>query len=198
MSLEQLECPNCGSDTLTSNPDGTLTCSFCGDRYAAPGGVLCPSCGQVNDEEANYCQECGYDLIRECPACGAGSPHDATHCQICGRPLSALEEIVERLQEKTAGRLERQMRESVDIKVQEEADSQRRLEEMWLQEHERQQAIATAKAEQQRQEQLLVRSVFILVILVILVILGVILISVSSSGGESAPSGLPILLTAYA
>ncbi len=139
MSLAELECPNCGAATLESNPDGTLTCSFCGNHYAAPEGVLCPSCGTANDQGIGYCKECGYDLIRECLGCGADNPHSATHCQTCGRALSSVEAMVNRLQQGTAGRLERQMSQSREIKAREQADSQRRLEEMWVREHERQQ-----------------------------------------------------------
>lgn len=197
MALEQLECPNCGSATLESNLDGTLTCSFCGNRYAAPEGVLCPSCGQVNDEEAGYCQQCGYDLIRECIACGAGNPYDAERCQTCGRSLTALETMVERIQEGTAGRLDRRMREAGDVKAREEASSQRRLEEMWVKEHQRQQTIAEGQVEQRRQEQLLMRVAFIGLIIVVLIFI-LVFVFINASGGEAEPSGLLIGLSAYA
>jgi ribosomal protein L40E len=197
VSLEQLECPDCGSNTLVSNADGTMTCSFCGNHYAAPEGGVCPACGEVNDKEAGYCRQCGYDLIRECPRCGADNPHGATHCQNCGRSLSVLETVVERVQMRTADRLDRQMRDAGDIKAQEEAASQRRLEEMWEREYERQQAIAEAQIEQKRQEMLLMRLAFAGVALFILILIVAVLV-LGCSGVERAPASLPILLVAYA
>ena len=68
-----------------------------------------------------------------------------------------LDALIGRMQEKTPDRLERQMREAGEIKAQAEASSHNRLEEMWMQEHERQQTIATQQAEQRRQEQMLMR-----------------------------------------
>jgi hypothetical protein len=197
MSLAELGCPNCGAATLASNPDGTLTCSFCGNHYAVPEGVLCPSCGTANDEGRGYCKECGYDLIRECLGCGADNPYSATHCQACGRSLSSVEAMVERLQQGTAGRLERQMSDAKEIKAREEADSQRRLEEMWTREYERQQHIAEDQVEQKRQEALIMRLVFIGVIVVIVLFI-IVTIAWRSSGGDAEPSGWQILLSAYA
>ncbi len=197
MSLAELECPNCGAAALESNPDGTLTCSFCGNHYAAPEGVLCPSCGTANDQGIGYCKECGYDLIRECLGCGADNPHSATHCQTCGRALSSVEAMVNRLQQGTAGRLERQMSQSREIKAREQADSQRRLEEMWVREHERQQDIAEDQVEQKRQEALMIRLVLVGVVVVI-VLLIIFTIFSRSSGGNAEPSGLQILWSAYA
>jgi ribosomal protein L40E len=197
VSLEQLECPDCGSKALVSNPDGTMTCSFCGNHYAAPEGVLCPACGEVNDAKAGYCRQCGYDLIRECPRCGADNPHGATHCQNCGRSLSVLETVVERAQIRTADRLVRQMHEAGDIKAQEEAASQRRLEEMWEREYERQQTIAEAQAEQKRQEMLLMRLALIGVALFIVILIVVVLV-LGCSSAEHAPASLPVLWVAYA
>lgn len=197
MSLAGLECPGCGAAGLQSNPDGTLTCSFCGNHYAAPKGVVCPSCGAANDEGRGYCAGCGYDLIRECLGCGADNPYSATHCQTCGRSLSSVEALVERLQHGTADRLELQMDQAREIKEREEADSQRRREDMWKREYERQQRVNEDQTRQKRQETRLMRLVFILVILFILFIV-VLTIIHFSSGGDVAPSGWQSLWSAYA
>jgi ribosomal protein L40E len=182
---------------LQSNPDGTLTCSFCGNHYAAPGGVLCPACGATNDEGQGYCAQCGYDLIRECLGCGADNPYSATHCQTCGRSLSSLEAMVERLQQGTAGRLEQQMDQAREIKEREQAASQRRQEELWRREYERQQRVNEEQAVQTRQETRTVRLVFTLVIIFILLVVVFIVIR-ACSGGDAAPSGWQILWSAYA
>ncbi len=88
-----------------------------------------------------------------------------------------LDSIVERVQKGTADRLGSRMREADTIKAKEEAASQRRLEEMWVREHERQRAIADAQAEQRRQEQMLVRYVLVggVIILTLVVIVAIVL-----------------------
>jgi hypothetical protein len=107
-----------------------------------------------------------------------------------------LDSLIERLQEGTAGHLDRQMQAAQEIKAQEEKASRRRLEEMWMREHERQLAIARSKAEQQRQEQMLVRGVLIAGAIFILI---VILISVGLrlAGGEPRPESLLPAFRAY-
>lgn len=82
-----------------------------------------------------------------------------------------LDSLIKRAQERAADRLERQMRDSQQIKSEEDAASQRRLEEMWIREHERQRAVAESKAEQQRQEQALVRYVLIAVAIAIIIVI---------------------------
>jgi ferric-dicitrate binding protein FerR (iron transport regulator) len=108
-----------------------------------------------------------------------------------------LNSLIDRMQEGMADRLDRQMYEAERIKAQEEAASQSRLEEMWMREHERQRAIAEAKAEQRRQEQMLVRYALIGVAIIILVVI-VLALVLSQLGGETAPASLPLLLSAYA
>ena len=107
-----------------------------------------------------------------------------------------LDSLIKRMQEGTADRLERQREGAGELKRREEMDSERRLEAMWMQEYERQRAIADAQAEQRRQEQLLVRYVLIgaAVVILVLVILTVVL---SLSGGESEPESLLPLFVAY-
>jgi heme/copper-type cytochrome/quinol oxidase subunit 2 len=68
---------------------------------------------------------------------------------------------------------------------------------MWTREYERQQHIAEDQVEQKRQEALIMRLVFIGVIVVI-VFLIIFTIVWRSSGGDAEPSGLQILLSAYA
>jgi hypothetical protein len=108
-----------------------------------------------------------------------------------------LDSLLGRMQEETSGRLEQQMQEAKEIKQQEELASERRLEDMWIREHERQRAIAAEQAEQRRQEQMLIRYALIgaAIVILIIVILALIL---GRSSGEATSRGLPILLTAYA
>src|SRR3990170_2602718 len=81
-----------------------------------------------------------------------------------------LDSILDRAQKRTADRLDHLRHEADKIKAQEETASQRRLEEMWMREHERQRAIADDQAEQRRQEQMLVRYVLIGAAIVVLIV----------------------------
>lgn len=45
--------------------------------------IRCLSCGKLNPEEANYCQECGKKLV----ATDFDNPEEANYCQKCGKKL---------------------------------------------------------------------------------------------------------------
>ena len=107
-----------------------------------------------------------------------------------------LDSLLGRMQKETSGRLEQQMQEAKEIKEQEELASERRLEDMWIREHERQRAIAAEQAEQRRQEQMLIRYALIGAAIVILIIV-ILALVLGCSSGEATSRGLPILLTAY-
>jgi len=50
----------------------------------------CPSCGKLNDYEAEFCGECGhcFGTVRKCPKCGAKVvSSDADICEVCGEWL---------------------------------------------------------------------------------------------------------------
>jgi hypothetical protein len=88
-----------------------------------------------------------------------------------------LDSIINRTQKRTVDRLEQQMQEAGKIKAREQAASDRRLEDMWLREHERQRALAQTRAEQRRQEQKIVRYVLLgaAIFVVVVVLLGMVL-----------------------
>jgi hypothetical protein len=98
-----------------------------------------------------------------------------------------LDDLISRMQTGTADELDRRMRESPEIKVQEESASQRRLEQMWMKEYERQQAVAESQAEQKRQEEKLIRYALIGAAVVILIAIALVLL-INQLGG-AAPLG---------
>jgi hypothetical protein len=100
-----------------------------------------------------------------------------------------LDALIKRMQEGTADRLDRQRQEAGGLKTQEEMDSERRLEEMWMREYERQRVITDAQMEQRRQEQLLVRYVLIGAAVIILILI-ILTVALSLSGGASTPESL--------
>jgi len=105
--------------------------------------------------------------------------------------------LIERMQKGTADQLDEHMRDAGQIKSEEEAASQRRLEEMWMHEHARQQAITQAQSEQKRQEQMLLRGV--LIALAVLIVAAVVLVMLLGCAGPRLASGsLSPFLFAYA
>jgi hypothetical protein len=98
-----------------------------------------------------------------------------------------LNDLLDRMQTGTADELDRRMRESPEIKIQEESASQQRLEEMWMKEYERQQAVAASQAQQKRQEEKLIRYALIGAALVILI--AIILVLILDQLGGAAPIG---------
>lgn len=105
-----------------------------------------------------------------------------------------LDSLIERHQGSTADHLERRMRAAHEIKTEEETASQRRLEEMWMREHARQQAIADSQAEKRRQERLLVRYVLFGAAVIILLIVVLAIVLELTRGKPTSESLWPFLL----
>jgi serine/threonine-protein kinase len=150
--LSALLCSNCNQAGLEVRGDGQAVCKFCG-TVNAMAGPICPYCEVVNTTGAEVCANCGRGLIRTCPDCEAVNWSGAEQCANCGRALDTLDHLMGRLQEGTAGRLQRQQSESRYLKQEEEAAAQRRSAYFQELEQRRQQGLAEAKrkADQQRQ-----------------------------------------------
>ncbi len=52
-------------------------------------GKECPNCHSINETDAQFCAECGYDFSgeRKCPRCGAKVLPNADICEVCGEWL---------------------------------------------------------------------------------------------------------------
>lgn len=50
-------------------------------------GIVCPSCGALNDKGSAFCKKCGTALSKKCPSCGADLDADASFCDKCGTKL---------------------------------------------------------------------------------------------------------------
>lgn len=48
---------------------------------------VCPSCGELNDNDASFCKKCGASLNKQCPYCGEKLDADAVFCDKCGKKL---------------------------------------------------------------------------------------------------------------
>jgi len=49
--------------------------------------MRCLSCSFDNQEGAQFCEECGANLVRACPSCGREVRPTAKFCPACGTPL---------------------------------------------------------------------------------------------------------------
>ncbi len=155
--LRDLSCPTCGGPGLEAHqPDGVVTCKFCGNKFATDNQVACPYCEAINSPEAGFCKACGEKLKRSCPACGATNWAGADYCLTCGRNLDALEAMTNRHRQGFKGTLQQQREIAGALKAEEEADSQKRLATMWAAEARRQEEIARQQAEQKRQQTLII------------------------------------------
>jgi predicted amidophosphoribosyltransferase len=173
----RLECPGCGSASLTACPDGSLICDYCHTTYVPPERA-CPVCGAPYELDARHCPSCGVDLVRECPACGALNPSVAGKCLVCGQEMEILDSLFERVTGTRADWLRQVREEAPAIKAQEKAASQARLAEMWAAETRRRETLAQARAERDRQQRIIVTvtvSTVVLVVVAVLIALAVIL-----------------------
>ena len=50
--------------------------------------MRCPSCNHQNPADANFCVECGGDLLPTCPGCGTANPAGAKFCKQCRASLA--------------------------------------------------------------------------------------------------------------
>lgn len=154
--MTAFRCSGCGSTLLIPDPDGTLTCAYCGTTYEITG--------------------------RTCSDCGAINPPEAKHCIRCGRVLDLVGFILQsRLQTTTRERLEQVRAEAARLKEESEAASQKRLREWWALEEERQRALAAAQAERDRQERMLLTGALVFAAVVILGILIYLLVTALSA-----------------
>ena len=152
--LQSLHCTQCGASPLADNADGTVSCPYCGTQFAHPERV-CSQCGTVNESDARQCISCGQKLQEPCVRCGALNWVHASRCKSCGALLDMLEHIAARRAETTAERLHHFQAEMPALKEEAERASQARLDAMWAKERARMEALAKARAEQQRQERLI-------------------------------------------
>ena len=50
--------------------------------------MTCQACHYTNDDEAQFCEQCGHVLEISCPACGNRAKASARFCRRCGQPLA--------------------------------------------------------------------------------------------------------------
>ena len=168
--LHSLKCSQCGGAPLYDNGDGTISCPFCGSTFSHPERV-CPRCETVNPMDARLCVSCGEKLREPCVRCGALNLMKASYCHECGASLDLLEHIAARRAVTDASRLQQMQTEATRVKEEAERASQERMSKFWAQEQARLESLAKAKAEQQRQERLIVLFVSAVVLVAVLAVI---------------------------
>jgi hypothetical protein len=113
-------------------------------------------------------------LSRTCPVCGTKNWSGAAQCINCERPLDTLHGLIGRLQEDTDSRLNRQQRESVELKALEEHAAERRLEQLRGIDQRREQFQAEAMVRRAARERQLMTVFFVVAGLVVITALAVI------------------------
>ena len=82
MEINSVDCPKCGGNIAEEIRQGKVfKCSNCGSTLVWPdsktklvlsfGLKLCPKCGIDNEQNRNYCRNCGAELTKTCFICKA-------------------------------------------------------------------------------------------------------------------------------
>lgn len=58
-----------------------------GQRPSSEKTVKCPSCGEIANPGAVFCDHCGQTLAKICPNCQAHNDADARYCEKCGQAI---------------------------------------------------------------------------------------------------------------
>jgi hypothetical protein len=169
-------CPSCQQGHLLAMDDGTLVCLQCGERFVNP-QRLCPFCEAENAMDAQICSQCGRALRRTCPRCQTVNLITADKCVSCGQPLDTFGHIAAREELRFADRFTRHAHEVAEVTADQQAQSQRRLDQMWDVERKRQAALAAQRQVQHRQEQRMVTAAIIIFVLAIVIVVGLALLT---------------------
>jgi predicted RNA-binding Zn-ribbon protein involved in translation (DUF1610 family) len=49
--------------------------------------IKCSSCGENNDKDAKFCDNCGKALVKVCRYCHEENENDAKYCKSCGKDI---------------------------------------------------------------------------------------------------------------
>ena len=176
--LHDLACPTCGAPGLEAHqPDGMVVCKSCGNKFANADRVACPKCEAINPADSSFCKECGEKLKQPCPTCATENWAGADYCAKCGHNLNALEEMAQRHATGFKGTLQHQRSSANQLKVEEEAASQKRLGVLWETEKRRQDYLARQQAERNRQQTMLLIGVISIVAITLLGMVVIIILS---------------------
>ncbi|OGO19998.1 MAG: hypothetical protein A2Z14_16530 [Chloroflexi bacterium RBG_16_48_8] len=136
-------CPACTAPRLSIVQKGELKCSYCGSSFKGM-PLVCPSCGWINNTEAEVCPD-------------------------CGEPLSVIAQVIHR-QDTVGGPhwLRKVQSQAGEIKLAEEHASQLRLQGLQEIDRRREIDIAEQKKRQSKENRIVYTIALIISLLIII------------------------------
>lgn len=133
--------------------------------------LRCPVCETENDTLNRTCLNCGESLIVVCPRCNTVNVILAEKCFACGQQFDALGQIMARHELRFEDRFTRQAGTAIETKSDQKAKDKVRSQELWAQEHQRQEYLHAQKVRQKQQERYLIIGVAVAGVIVLATIL---------------------------
>jgi uncharacterized protein YbaR (Trm112 family) len=149
--LLEVACPNCRHPIDVREHGRHVICDACRSQFILQ-AHLCPQCNSYHQEDEAICGQCGASLSRICRKCQASNWAGDEYCHNCGGAMDIFDILVHSQAGYTAERLSQQMRQSRDLKRQEEAASARRMAELEAIEAERVAALRRRQQERRAEE----------------------------------------------
>lgn len=135
-------CPSCGAPGLTQITADQLHCRYCASTFQGK-PYLCPTCGWINNIEAENCPK-------------------------CGEPLSIISEVISRQKkESTPSWIQRVRSQAEAIKISEELSSQQRFKQLEEIDHVRKEAEWRERELQAQRDKRLFTFIFIFALVVV-------------------------------
>jgi len=158
--IEGYVCSACGGSRFRDDEHGNLICDFCSTTYELAGQKYdCRVCGTLNPAHAKRCMKCGSALGRLCPICTHLNALGATICEKCDTVLDTYSSITARLP--VSGEPERRVERLVETKWDDVTYMHAERARLDAEERERLAWLAAQAAENQRQQQQLIKFVLI-------------------------------------
>ena len=169
-ALTEIACPNCLNPIDVREHGQHVTCDACQSRFTLSGHI-CPDCNAYHQQAQAFCRECGAAMSRLCQKCQTSNWAGDEFCSQCGAALDIFQMLHTHHKQATADRLNEQMQSSRAIKEKEQADSERRMEEMLEAERKRLLTIARRRQEQSKRDQYIIAGIVVVALFVIFLIL---------------------------
>lgn len=157
--LQEIACPNCQNPIDVREHGAHVVCDACGSRFILR-GRLCPHCNRYHAEEIAFCASCGEPMTRVCRHCGAGNWAGDEYCAECGAALDIFDLLALQDEQARHSFLEERRRQIRRLREQEDAASEKRMEELEAIEKTRQAEVHRRLAQQREQERRLLLAVF--------------------------------------
>lgn len=157
--IDKLACPICGEEIPLSAQTVHVQCPGCQNQFSLR-GHLCPDCGHYHNQKVHVCEQCDRPLRLRCPECNAYNWSAEANCQQCGASLDLVTRLIKSAD--TNERLQQQMANSRQLKEQELASSNARMERMLAEERADIAALRKRQLEQKEAERKMLRLIAVI------------------------------------